>query len=256
MRLLFIRHGDPDYINDRLTEKGKQEARQLASCAADMNLGECFVSPLGRARETASYTLRELDLRADVLDWLKEFPAQIDLNKAPRFQSVYPNAEKRDGKYIPRIVWDVLPSYWSEHPELFDPAAWRTSEICRYSDTVEIYDQVTEEFRNFLSQRGYVKEGRHFRVEKASSDTVSFFCHFGITCVFLSWLWNISPFFLWHSLAMAPTSVTEVVTEEREKGIACFRGLKIGDVSHLYAGKEPVSFSARFCEVFDSNDRH
>ena len=30
MRLLFIRHGDPDYVNDTLTEKGRIEARLLA----------------------------------------------------------------------------------------------------------------------------------------------------------------------------------------------------------------------------------
>ena len=26
MRILFIRHGDPDYLNDTLTEKGCREA--------------------------------------------------------------------------------------------------------------------------------------------------------------------------------------------------------------------------------------
>ena len=30
MRLLIIRHGDPDYTNDSLTEKGKREAELLS----------------------------------------------------------------------------------------------------------------------------------------------------------------------------------------------------------------------------------
>lgn len=30
MRLLFIRHGDPDYEHDTLTEKGEREAELLA----------------------------------------------------------------------------------------------------------------------------------------------------------------------------------------------------------------------------------
>ena len=85
----------------------------------------------------------------------------------------------------------------------------------------------------------------------------TFFCHFGITCALLSHLWNMSPFSAWQYFAFAPTSVTEIVTEEREKGIACFRGLKLGDASHLYAGNEPVSVAARFCEVYsDMNSRH
>ena len=30
MRLIFIRHGDPDYVHDTLTEKSKREAELLA----------------------------------------------------------------------------------------------------------------------------------------------------------------------------------------------------------------------------------
>ena len=30
MRILMIRHGDPDYVNDTLTEKGWREAALLA----------------------------------------------------------------------------------------------------------------------------------------------------------------------------------------------------------------------------------
>ena len=94
-------------------------------------------------------------------------------------------------------------------------------------------------------------------MDKENRETVTCFCHFGITCVFLAHLWGVSPFLLWHCLALAPTSVTEVVTEEREKGIACFRGLKLGDVSHLVLGNEPASTSARFCEIYsDMDQRH
>lgn len=30
MRLIFVRHGEPDYVNDTLTEKGWREAELLA----------------------------------------------------------------------------------------------------------------------------------------------------------------------------------------------------------------------------------
>ena len=55
MRLLFIRHAEPDYSTDTLTEKGRREATLLAQAAPSMQLDHCFVSPLGRAQETASY---------------------------------------------------------------------------------------------------------------------------------------------------------------------------------------------------------
>ena len=41
------------------------------------------------------------------------------------------------------------------------------------------------------------------------------------------------------------------------EGNRLFSGLKLGDASHLYAGNEPVSVAARFCEVYsDMNSRH
>lgn len=256
MRLLFIRHGDPDYVHDTLTEKGHKEADCLSRRAADLDLGACYASPLGRAQATAGYSMERLGMTAETLPWLEEFPAQIDLNKAAHLQCAYPNARVEDGKYKPRIVWDVAPSYWAQHSECMDASAWRGCDICRSSDTLEVYDHVTEQFDRFLAAHGYIRDGRIYRVEKENKETVTFFCHFGITCVFLAHLWGLSPFLLWHSLALAPTSVTEVVTEERQQGIACFRGLKIGDVSHLVLGNEPVSTSARFCEVFSDDERH
>lgn len=256
MRLLFIRHGDPDYVHDTLTEKGHREAALLAERAEALQLGKCFVSPLGRAQATAGYSMKKLGRTAKTLGWLQEFPARIDLNRAPQLLDAFPNARKEDGKYAPHIVWDIMPSYWGEFSDCMDPARWRECEISRNSDTVEIYDYVTGKFDKLLMEHGYIRDGRCYKVEKESTETLTFFCHFRITCVFLAHLWGISPFLLWHSLALAPTSVTEIVTEERQQGIACFRGLKIGDVSHLVLGGEPVSTAARFCEVYSGTGLH
>lgn len=257
MRLLFIRHGDPDYANDSLTEKGKREAALLSERAGELGLGTCYVSPLGRAQETAAYSLEKLGKTAETFDWLREFPARIDLNQAAHLRCAYPTAEMENGRYIPRIVWDVAPSYWMAHPELMDADRWRGSEICRNSDAEEVYDRVTGEFDRLLAEYGYVRDGIGYRVEKENTETVTFFCHFGITAALLAHLWNQSPFAMWQNLALAPTSVSEIVTEERQQGYACFRGLRLGDVTHLVMGNEPVSFSARFCEVYSAkSQRH
>lgn len=92
MRILFIRHGDPDYVNDTLTEKGHREAVCLAEAAADLRMGDCYMSTLGRAQHTAAYSLKKIEKNAPVLDWLQEF----------------------SGTYQLRGPWDILPSYWTE----------------------------------------------------------------------------------------------------------------------------------------------
>jgi probable phosphoglycerate mutase len=56
---------------------------------------------------------------------------------------------------------------------------------------------------------------------------------------------------------MLPSSVTEVVTEERKQGEAYFRTLRIGDQSHLYMAGQRPSFAARYREVYsDSGHRN
>ena len=114
-----------------------------------------------------------------------------------------------------------------------------------------------ENFDNLLQEHGDYREGRYYRTAKANNDTLVFFCHFGLECVLLSHLLNISPMVLWHQCCAAPTSVTTIVTEERRKGIASFRMLSFGDISHLYANQEPPAFAARFCEAYEnSEERH
>ena len=253
----MIRHGDPDYEHDTLTEKGHREAALLAETAMDLHLGECFVSPLGRAQHTAAYSLKKTGKTARVLDWLREFPAAADINGSGELIGAFPDTNKKNGQYQKRVVWDMVPAYLSGHPEYWTLDGWRDSEIVRHSDMLPVYDSLTEHLDRFLAEHGYVREGGHYRVERENTDTVTFFCHFGVTCAMLSHLWNVSPFILWHSFALAPTSVTEVVTEEREQGIASFRGLRIGDISHLYAGGEKPSFACRFCETYsDKEQRH
>ena len=154
-----------------------------------------------------------------------------------------------------RNVWDMVPSFWANQPDYQDREGWRRCETARHSDLTEVYDYVTRSFDRLLEQYGYVRDGMCYRVEREDTRTVTFFCHFGISCVLLSHLWNMAPFPLLHNLGMAPTSVTEVVSEEREQGTAYFRALRIGDTTHLYAGGEPTSFACRFCETYSNWDQ-
>lgn len=258
MRILLIRHGDPDYDRDTLTEKGRREAALLAQAAPSMHIDHCYMSPLGRARDTAACSLEALGKEARILDWLTEFPAKADLNQSPELSEAFPNVSKEGVQYgVRSVIWDMVPAYWTEHAEYMDFNAWKESAAAKSGDAVPVYESVCRELDRLLSSYGYARKGRHYEVVRENTQTIACYCHFGIICVLLSHLLNVSPFILWHGVALAPTSVTEVVSEERQQGIASFRALRIGDISHLYAGQEPPSFAARFCEVFsDKEQRH
>ena len=48
MRLIFIRHAEPDYSIDSLTEKGWREAKLLAERTKRWKVDEFYCSPLGK----------------------------------------------------------------------------------------------------------------------------------------------------------------------------------------------------------------
>ena len=146
MRILLIRHGDPDYEHDTLTEKGRREAELLAKRASSLAMGSCYQSPLGRAMDTAQPCLKATGKDAEVLEWLREFPAQLDLNKDPELSRAYPGAKMADGKYLIRNVWDMAPGYWTEHEEYMDRREWRNSKVAECSDMEVVYDRVIREF--------------------------------------------------------------------------------------------------------------
>lgn len=241
MRIVIVRHGDPNYEIDSLTETGWEEARLVAKRIAQWDVAQFYVSPLGRARDTASCTLKKLGRTAITYDWLREFPPLIH----------------RPDRERPSICWDWLPQDWTGESRFYSVIDWLEVDAIKESSAKEEYQKVCNGMDELLASYGYVREGNYYRVEKANTDTIVFFCHFGVECVILSRLLNVSPMILWHGFCAAPSSVTTIYTEERRKGIASWRVAEFGDTSHLYIEGRKPSFSARFCECYDNmEERH
>lgn len=239
MKLLIIRHADPDYSIDSLTPTGWKEAALLADRMEKLDVKAFYVSPLGRARDTASLTLERMGRDAQVMDWLREFPAKV----------------QKPDQSEPGIAWDWLPQDWTEEEIFYDKDRWMEHPVFQNSDVSAVYAGVVEGLDALLAQHGYVRQGNRYRAERPNEDTVVLFCHFGLESVLLSHLLNISPMPLWQGTCAAPTSVTTLITEERQEGIAAFRMNGFGDVSHLYAANREPSFSARFCETYQNFDQ-
>lgn len=249
MKLVFVRHGDPDYEKDSLTETGWKEAELAAERIKKLDdacggIREIYVSSLGRAKDTAACALKLLGREDEkVCEWLKEFPVQI---------------KRPDVHGERKIAWDWLPADWTKFPEFYDADLWKQNPVMAEAGVGEEYDRVCREFDKVLEKNGYVRaageEGFFYRAEEANNDVLVFFCHFGVECVLLSHLIHCSPMLLWHNFCAVPTAVTIAITEERRKGTASFRINQFGDISHLYAGGREPSFAARFRECYENED--
>lgn len=259
MRIIFVRHGEPDYTNDSLTEKGKREAEILAERTANWNVKDIYVSPMGRALETAEPTLKVLNKKAEVIPWLREFSYKV-INPV------------HGGESVP---WDFIPSHLYSDEKMISTDEWIN--INPMSDNPKIRDNypiVINGLDTLLKKYGYKRNGKFYLREDGrerfitstvrdqkfataddlpegdSEPTIVMFCHLGVTCLMMSHLLNIPFELLTHSTFLPTTSLTILNTEERWGNEVSFRAQVIGDVSHLLIAGEPISNAGSFAQVF------
>ncbi|MBO4297577.1 MAG: histidine phosphatase family protein [Clostridia bacterium] len=238
MKILIIRHGEPDYSIDSLTEKGWREAELLADRLARLDIRDFYCSPLGRARDTARPTMRRLGREDDltILPWLREFHGAV----------VSPFEERK------RIPWNLMPQFWTKQPELFLRDGWLEHPLMRTGDVARVYRETQEGLDALLAGYGYTRDDLIFRCERNITDTIALFCHFGLGMAIASLLTGTPLPLLWQGFFMPTSSVTTFVTEERLPGEVFFKCMQLGDTSHLYAAGEPVSRSGLFHESLEA----
>ena len=158
MRLIFIRHAEPDYEHDSLTEKGWREAKLLAVRTKSWQVDDFYVSPLGRAQDTASFTLLEQGKTAAVMDWLHEFQGALP-----------------DGTGGTRLCWDLMPDVWTAQPELLQPTGWENAPILQGTNVKAEYDRVTAGLDALLASYGYTRHGGYYTCAEERQPGVAYF---------------------------------------------------------------------------------
>ena len=237
MRILIIRHAEPDYAADSLTPKGRQEAELLSRRLAKYNIHECWVSPYGRARDTAAYTLEKTGLTAVTLPWLAEFRGRYT---------------DREGHT--EIPWDLPPRDWYTMPLRTEPDRWADDPRFAGGTVRAVWEETKAGTDALMARYGFRKDGPVWVGQENRDITVALFCHFGIGMAVLAYLTDVSPMILWQRTICLPSSVTEVMTEERVKGEVFFRVTKLGDLSHLEMNGEKRSTYGMYPEIWTGID--
>ncbi|MCR4879858.1 MAG: histidine phosphatase family protein [Bacilli bacterium] len=220
MKIVIIRHAEPDYENDTLTTKGFREASILGEYYKNTKKDVIYSSPLPRAKYTAEALANGQEII--IKDYLEEFWHPIHI----------------DGKQ--RHNWDFLPSEIERHPELITHE-FLSSDIAQEADMKNLYDEVIKGFDETLKEHGYERVGSYYKVNKHNDDTIVFVCHLGMMSLLMSRLSGIPYTQIAQYFFVAPTGVTIYTSEEREKGIAQFRCREFGNIDHLKRKNEPYS---------------
>lgn len=233
MRLLFIRHAEPNYANDTLTERGLREAQLLVPRMENEHFDVCYCSTMRRARMTAEPFLTKLNREAIYCDWLREFEHPVTLP---------------DGS-VSQIAWDLAPAVWTAESEHFDKDVWYLSRIARSGHLEEFQKQVIDGFDAVMEEHGYkYREGVIYDAVRPNHDTILFVCHFGVMSVILGHLLGMSPMQLWHTTGAPCASLTQVYSEQVDGSDATFRVFFYGDISHITSAGEPEGFNPRLTE--------
>ena len=222
MRIIFVRHGEPDYAHDCLTALGREQARRAAQRLRGEGIEEIFASPLGRAAETAQIASEALGLPVQTLDFMREV-----------------TWGSTDGSelYAGGHPWAVADEMARQGMELNRPD-WRESPFFRRNRVVECVDSVEKGIDSWLAGFGYVREGDFYRHagEEKEHRTVALFSHGGSSCAAMGHILGLPFPYAVALLHIDFTGVT-VVRLDGRAGIGALPQLKCSnDTSHLRDG--------------------
>ena len=221
MKLYIIRHGDPIYETDSLTERGKLQAEAVAKRLARSGIDRIFVSPMGRAKMTAEPTCRLLNLGYTVEDWAHE----IEDERLTPFP---------DG--VRKSVTDVQNSYYRENGMI--DLSYAEGYDCQGFDQTQMREAVARierGGREFLERLGYREENGVYRILTPNEEHVALFCHSAMARAWLSTLLHIPIHLMWAGFDYPTTGVTVLDFRNYENGVTAPKCLCYADMSHLYA---------------------
>ena len=161
MRIIFVRHGEPNYEKDCLTETGKRQAAAAAKRLEREGISEIYSSPQGRAAQTAAYTAERLGLPVQTLPFMHEI--------------------SWGGPDVPEKGHPWTLGDWLITREDFDfsHADWRQHPYFKNNVAVQYLDDIGAQFDQFLLGQGYRHEGTRYLCQTDRQKTIALFSHGG-----------------------------------------------------------------------------
>ncbi len=229
MLLFYVRHGEPIYNPDSLTERGYEQAEAVAKRLAQFGVDRIFASSSNRAIQTAEPTGRLTGLPITTLDFCNEYRVW------EHYTVTRADGEKTWVYFEPSMRMHLvseevrrLDERWYEHPAFAGYS---------FADGVREMNAGTDEFMQSL---GFIHDrSRHgYCVASPNEERVALFAHEGASKAFLSSLLDIPyPMFSTHT-DICHTGMT-VIHFPTDSDFVIPRMLQHSGNGHLY--KEGLS---------------
>ena len=225
MKIIFVRHGHPNYTDDCLTEIGHKQAEAAAERFEGEKIDKFYSSSCGRAYETASHIAKRHNMDVEKLDFMREIswgkPEQPDDYLHPWWLV---DGWVKDGKEIMNLDWQSDSDY-----------AGKT--------VVNSYNKVAESFDKWLATLGFLREGAYYRVSEENQNVILLASHGGSSSVVLSHLFNLPFSFVCHAICPGFTAVTVVNFDGKVGELIAPRFELVNDNSHVKTVKGENCFN-------------
>lgn len=222
MRIIFIRHGEPDYENDTLTETGFKQAQLVAQRLKDENIEEIWSSTHGRALNSAKPTAELLGLPVKAVDFMRE---------------VTWGSKTGEKLFAGGHPWDIADEMARLEMDLNSPD-WRTNAFFKDNKVVDCAETVEKGIDKWLEEHGYKRNGLYYEhlIEEEYHRTVAFFCHGGSSSAAIAHIMNLPFPYVCALLHMEFTGIT-ILRMDRKKGPCTLPCMELAnDGRHLKEG--------------------
>ena len=223
MILYYVRHGEPIYVPDSLTEYGRQQASALSKRFARLGVDEIYCSSSVRAKLTAEPTAKLFNINPVELDWAHENKAWDDF------------AVEQDG----RCFWSFHQSKYVEKfasKQVRDLGQnWTDYEFFKATNFKRGVERINKETDAFMLSLGFLhdREKGGYEVVKPNNKKIAFFAHQGFGLAFLSSLLDIPYPMVCTNFDMGHSGVTVIYFSENSQ-MSYPRVLQLSNDSHLY----------------------
>ena len=231
MLLFYVRHGDPIYNPDSLTELGHKQAQALVERMKVCNPSKIFVSSSNRARLTAQPTAEALGIEPVIVDWANERLAFKDLSVPKAEGGRRWLAEKDEYEFLLSDEIHKLEHDWHTHPRMAERGVAGTGRIAKDVDA-------------WLETLGYRREGRYYRRIGQSPERVALFAHWGFGLGFLSHLLDIPYPQMATRFCIGHSQVTTIRFWDHDFVVP--QVLQLSNDSHVFAAGLETKYVNRF----------
>ena len=177
MDLYYIRHGQPNYENDSITELGHFQAEETAKFLVTVNFDKIFASSQGRAMQTAEHLTNKNHMKIIKCDWAME-------------KGAWEHITDIDENGNCRWIFDIK-KYADALNQHIDDLNWYDDPIFQ-KKVKDFFLLSRKEIDNWLLSMNIKHENGKYEILGKTPDAIALFAHEGFGTVFFSLMMDMN----------------------------------------------------------------